>query len=35
MNVHPCDRGGMGGYIDTDHFEINPFDTALIALSPI
>lgn len=33
--VHLCDRAGMGGYIDADHFETNPFDAALIALSPI
>lgn len=30
---HDCD--GMGGFIDADHFETNPFDAALIALSPI
>ena len=33
--VHLCDSAGMGGYIDTDNFETNPFDAALIALSPI
>lgn len=33
--VHLCDRAGMGGYIDADHFETNPFDAALIALSLI
>ena len=33
--VHLCDRAGMGGYIDADNFETNPFDAALIALSPI
>lgn len=32
---HSYERGGMGGFIDTDHFETNPFDAALIALSPI
>ena len=32
---HSHDRGGMGGFIDADHFETNPFDAALIALSPI
>lgn len=34
-SVHSCDRAGMGGYIDADHFETNPFDAALIALAPI
>ena len=33
--VHRCDRGGMGGYIDADNFESNPFDAALIALAPL
>ena len=33
--VHLCDLAGMGGYIDADNFETNPFDAALIALSPI
>lgn len=33
--VYNCDRGGMGGYIDADHFESNPFDAALIALAPL
>lgn len=33
--VHNCERFGMGMYIDADHFETNPFDAALIALSPI
>ena len=33
--VHLCDRAGMGGYIDADNFLTNPFDAALIALSPI
>lgn len=33
--VHLCDRAGMGGYIDADHFETNPFDAALIAIAPI
>ena len=28
-----CDRSGMAGYIDADHFERKPFDAALIALS--
>lgn len=28
-------RGGMAGYIDADHFEREPFDAALIALSPL
>lgn len=28
-------RGGMAGYIDADHFEREPFDAALIALSPV
>ena len=30
-----CDRAGMGGYIDADHFESNPFDAALIAIAPL
>lgn len=34
-SVHSCDRAGMGGFIDADHFEANPFDAALIALAPI
>ena len=33
--VHSCDRAGMGGYIDADHFESSPFDAALIALAPL
>ena len=33
--VYQCDRGGMGGYIDADHFESSPFDAALIALAPL
>lgn len=33
--VHTCDRAGMGGYIDADHFESAPFDAALIALAPL
>ena len=33
--VFSCQRGGMGGYIDADHFESEPFDAALIALSPL
>lgn len=33
--VFGCDRGGMGGYIDADHFESAPFDAALIALAPL
>lgn len=28
-------RGRMAGYIDADHFEREPFDAALIALSPV
>lgn len=34
-DVFSCDRGCMGGYIDADHFETEPFDAALIALSPL
>lgn len=34
-NVFGCDRAGMGGYIDADNFESNPFDAALIALAPL
>ena len=33
--VFSCQRGEMGGYIDADHFESEPFDAALIALSPL
>ncbi len=33
--VHSCNRAGMGGYIDADHFESSPFDAALIALAPL
>ncbi|MBQ9662782.1 MAG: hypothetical protein IJV40_06490 [Oscillospiraceae bacterium] len=29
------DRGGMGGFIDADHFESQPFDAALLALAPL
>lgn len=32
-NVFACNRGGMGGFIDADHFEYAPFDAALIALA--
>ena len=34
-HVHDCDRAGMGGYIDADHYESNPFDAPLIALAPL
>lgn len=34
-SVFSCDRAGMGGYIDADHFEAAPFDAALIALAPL
>ena len=34
-NIYGCERGGMGGYIDADHFEGQPFDAALIALAPL
>ena len=34
-SVFSCDRAGMGGYIDADHFESAPFDAALIALAPL
>lgn len=33
--VFSCDRAGMGGYIDADHFESEPFDAALIAIAPL
>ena len=33
--VFSCNRSGMGGYIDADHFESSPFDAALIALAPL
>lgn len=34
-SVFSCERAGMGGYIDADHFESEPFDAALIALAPL
>ena len=34
-HVFACQRGEMGGYIDADHFESQPFDAALIALAPL
>ena len=34
-SVFSCERASMGGYIDADHFESNPFDAALIALAPL
>lgn len=34
-DVFLCNRGEMGGYIDADHFESQPFDAALIALAPL
>lgn len=33
--VFSCNRGDMGGYIDSDHFRLAPFDAALIALAPL
>lgn len=33
--VYSCERFGMGGYINSDHFSSEPFDAALIALSPL
>ena len=33
--VFACQRGEMGGYIDADHLEFQPFDAALIALAPL
>lgn len=33
--VFDCDRAGMGGYIDANHFASNPFDAALIAIAPL
>lgn len=33
--VFACERGGMGGYINSDHFKSAPFDAALIALAPL
>lgn len=33
--IFSCQRGEMGGYIDADHFESEPFDAALIALAPL
>lgn len=34
-SVYRCERGGMGGFIDADHFEGQPFDAALISLAPL
>ncbi len=34
-SIFSCERAGMGGYIDADHFESEPFDAALIALAPL
>lgn len=28
-----CDRGAIGGFVDADHFDRNPFDAALIAIA--
>ena len=33
--VHNCDRAGMAGIIDADHFENNPFDATIVSLAPI
>lgn len=33
--VHNCDRASMGGYIDADRYESDPFDAALIAIAPL
>ena len=33
--VFNCERGGMGGLIDADHFEREPFDAAIIAIAPL
>lgn len=30
--VHDCDRASMGGYIDTDHYESDPFDADCSAM---
>ena len=30
-----CERGGMGGFVDADHFEREPFDAAIIAIAPL
>lgn len=34
-SVFSCERYGMGGYINSDHFVLAPFDAALIALAPL
>lgn len=31
--VFDCDRAGMGGYIDANHFASNLFDATLIAIA--
>ena len=33
--VFNCERGEMGGLIDADHFEREPFDAAIIAIAPL
>lgn len=33
-SVFNCERGRMGGLIDADHFEREPFDAAIIAIAP-
>ena len=33
--VFNCERGGMCGLIDADHFEREPFDAAIIAIAPL
>ena len=30
-----CERGGMGGFVDADHFEREPFDAAIISIAPL
>ena len=27
-----CERGGMGGFVDADHFEREPFDAAIVII---
>lgn len=33
--VFSCDRYGMGGYINSDHFDSEPFDAALFVVSKL
>lgn len=34
-NLYNCNQGGMGGIIEANHFEHNPFHAALICISKL